>query len=65
MEQLGHIEEKFTRIEDRAPACILRQIPSYHRPCLHTEVGGREEAREREKEWERRNDQAGEELLGH
>ena len=29
-----------------------------------TEVGGREGAREREKEWERRNDQAGEELLG-
>ena len=29
-----------------------------------TEVGRRDGAREREKEWERRNDQAGEELLG-
>ena len=29
-----------------------------------TEVGGREGAREREEEWEGRNDQAGEELLG-
>ena len=29
-----------------------------------TEVGGREGAREREEERERRNDQAGEELLG-
>ena len=29
-----------------------------------TKVGKRDGAREREKEWERRNDQAGEELLG-
>lgn len=29
-----------------------------------TEVGGREGAGEREKEWQRRNDQAGEKLLG-
>ena len=29
-----------------------------------TEVGGREGAKEREIEWERRNDQVGEELLG-
>ena len=29
-----------------------------------TEVGGREGGKERELEWERRNDQAGEELLG-
>ena len=28
-----------------------------------TDVGGREGARERELEWERRNDQAGEDLL--
>ena len=28
-----------------------------------TEVGGREGAREKELEWERRNDQTGEELL--
>ncbi len=31
---------------------------------ISTEVGGREGAKERELEWERRNDQAGEELLG-
>ena len=29
-----------------------------------TEVGGREGGKEREVEWERRDDQAGEELLG-
>ena len=29
-----------------------------------TEVGAREGAREREAEWERKNDQAGEDLLG-
>ena len=29
-----------------------------------TEVGGREGGKERELEWERRDDQAGEELLG-
>ena len=29
-----------------------------------TDVGGREGAREREIEWERKNDQAGEDLLG-
>ena len=29
-----------------------------------TEIGGREGARERELEWERKNDQAGEDLLG-
>ena len=29
-----------------------------------TEVGGRAGAKEKELEWERRNDQAGEELLG-
>lgn len=29
-----------------------------------TEVGGRHEAKERELEWQQRNDQAGEELLG-
>ena len=29
-----------------------------------TEVGGREGARERELDWEKKNDQAGEDLLG-
>ena len=29
-----------------------------------TDIGGREGARERELEWERKNDQAGEDLLG-
>ena len=29
-----------------------------------TEIGGREGARERELEWEQKNDQAGEDLLG-
>ena len=31
---------------------------------MPTEVGGREGAREREAEWERKNDQAGADLLG-
>ena len=42
---------------EKAVAPLLRFLKA-------TDVGGREGAREREKEWERRNDQAGEELLG-
>ena len=42
---------------ERAVAPLLRFLKK-------TEIGGREGARERELEWERRNDQAGEDLLG-
>ena len=41
----------------KAVAPVLRFLKATH-------VGGKKGAREREKEWERRNDQAAEELLG-
>ena len=41
---------------EKAVAPLLRFLKT-------TDVGGREGARERELEWERRNDRAGEELL--
>jgi len=41
---------------EKAVAPLLRFLKS-------TEVGGREGAREREVEWERRNDRPGEDLL--
>ena len=42
---------------EKAVALLLRFLKA-------TDVGGREGAREREIEWERKNDQAGEDLLG-
>ena len=42
---------------ERATKPLLRFLQT-------TEVGGREGAKERQLEWERKNDQAGEDLLG-
>ena len=42
---------------ERATKPLLRFLQA-------TEIGGREGARERELEWEQKNDQAGEDLLG-
>ena len=42
---------------ERATEPLLRILQT-------TEIGGREGARERELEWERKNDQSGEDLLG-
>ena len=44
-------------VNERAIGPLLEYLKS-------TEVGGREGGKERKLEWERRNDQAGEELLG-
>lgn len=53
--------------ERRWPADLLANERAT-KPLLsflqRTEIGGREGARERELEWERKNDQAGEDLLG-
>ena len=43
--------------DERAVAPLLKFLKT-------TGVGGREGAREREREWERKNDQEGEDLLG-
>ena len=56
----AHVERRWLAdllANEKAVAPLLRFLKAM-------DVGGREGGREREKEWERRNDQAGEELLG-